>query len=66
MYYARSNLYFKIFFILKRLTQGTRAKPVRKAKSKGNHLKNLQNRPEVKSEYDDDQQQEQPVNHKPQ
>lgn len=35
-----------------RLTQGTRAKPSRKTKSKGNHLKNLQNRIEIKQEYE--------------
>jgi hypothetical protein len=35
-----------------RLTQGTRAKPSRKAKSKGNHLKNMQNRIEIQNEYE--------------
>ena len=29
-----------------------RAKPCRKAKSKGNHLKNLHNRIEIKNEYE--------------
>jgi hypothetical protein len=29
-----------------------RAKPSRKTKSKGNHLKNLQNRIEIKNEYE--------------
>ncbi|CAF0713391.1 unnamed protein product [Brachionus calyciflorus] len=36
----------------KRLTQEARARPHRKTKSKGNHLKNLQNRIEIKNEYE--------------
>jgi hypothetical protein len=40
-----------------RLTQGVRAKPSRKTKSKGNHLKNLQQRIEIKNDYQQQQQQ---------
>lgn len=40
-----------------RLTQGTRAKPSRKTKSKGNHLKNMQNRIEIQNDYGQQQQQ---------
>ena len=36
----------------KRLTQESRARPHRKTKSKGNHLKNLQNRIDIKNEYE--------------
>lgn len=36
-----------------RLTQGSRAKPARKTKSKGNHLKSLQSRTEVSTDYDE-------------
>ena len=34
------------------MTQGARPKPSRKTKSKGNHLKNLHNRIEIKNEYE--------------
>lgn len=47
-----NNFYKRCYF---RLTQGTRAKPSRKTKSKGNHLKNLQNRIEIKNEYEQTQ-----------
>lgn len=35
-----------------RLTHGVRPKPSRKTKSKGNHLKNLHNRIEIKNDYE--------------
>ncbi len=46
------SIIFILLCVKKRLTQNTRAKPSRKTKSKGNHLKNLQNRIEIKTEYE--------------
>jgi hypothetical protein len=41
-----------IYHFFSSLTQESRAKPQRKTKAKGNHLKNLSNRVAVKNEYE--------------
>ena len=43
---------FLSFLFMHRLTHGVRARQKRKTKPKGNHLKNLSNRIELRNEYE--------------